>query len=202
VKALRILAGVGYPFLVFAALSFFHAQAVALVLVAALAVRAFAGRRLDREQGRSVLPLVGLVGTVLVLAAIFNEGRFFLFVPTLINLALLVAFARTLGKGPSMVETAARLQGARMTEEKIRHCRTVTVVWCVFFVLNSGMTAWLALRASLAWWTVYTGIVAYVLVGLLFTAELVYRAWRFRDYRDGIADGLLRRIFPPPDPAR
>jgi hypothetical protein len=44
---------------------------------------------------------------------------------------------------------------------------------------------------------VYTGIVAYVLAGALFTVEVVYRAWRFRHYEDGPTDAVLRRIFPP-----
>ena len=202
-KALRILAGVGYPFLAFAALSLFHPRAVALVLGGALAIRALMDRRrLDRKHIRRVLPLVGLVGGVLLLAAIFNEGRFLLFVPSLINIALLVAFARTLRNGPSMVETFARLRGHSISGEKVRYCRNVTALWCAFFLINSGVILWLALYATLAWWTAYTGFVAYLLVGALFTAELLYRAWRFRDYRDGAIDGVLRRVFPPRDLAR
>ena len=200
---LRILAGVTYPFLVFAALSFFNARAVALVVGAMLTVRLVAHRRRrEREHAMRVLPLVGALGSILLLAVIFNYGRLFLFVPSLVNVALLAAFARTLVGGPSMVETFARLQGHSLSEVKIRYCRNVTALWCAFFALNSGVIVWLGLYASLAWWTAYTGLVAYVLVGLLFTAELLYRAWRFRDYRDGIIDGVLRRVFPPRDPAR
>jgi len=203
VKALRILAAVGYPFLVFTALSLFHARAVALVLGAALAIRVAAGfRRLDREHVRRVLPLVGLVGVVLLMAAVFNEGRLLLFVPSLVNIALLIAFARTLMGGPSMVEMFARSQGHRMSDVKIRYCRIVTALWCAFFALNSGVILLLALYASIAWWTAYTGLVAYILIGLLFTAEVLYRAWRFRDYREGAIDGVLRRLFPPRDLAR
>ncbi len=64
---------------------------------------------------------------------------------------------------------------------------------------NAGVSLWLALYATLAQWTVYTGVVAYLLAGTLFTIEIAYRAWRFRDHRDGLADQVLRRIFPPRD---
>jgi len=51
--------------------------------------------------------------------------------------------------------------------------------------------------ASLAAWTLYTGFLGYLVIGLLLAGEHVYRAWRFRRYDDGVADLLLRRIFPP-----
>ena len=197
-KALRILAGIGYPFLMFASLSFFRAREVALVVGLLLAIRAFADRRrFGREDIARVLPLVGLVAGIVLLAAIFNEGRFFLFVPALVTVALLISFARTLGSGPSMVETFAQLKGHNLTSEMTRYCRTVTSLWCAFFVLNSGVIVRLALYGSLAWWTMYTGLVSYALIGLLLLGEVVYRAWRFRYYRGGILDGVLRRVFPP-----
>jgi uncharacterized membrane protein len=141
--------------------------------------------------------LAGLIGAVLGLAAVFNEQRFLLFAPVAVNLALLVAFARTLPAGPSMVETFARLQGHTLSEEKVRYCRHVTEAWCAFFVANGAVIAWLALSARVVAWTVYTGAIAYVLVGIGVVVERGYRAWRFRDYRDGVGDAIMQRIFPP-----
>jgi uncharacterized membrane protein len=51
-------------------------------------------------------------------------------------------------------------------------------------------------------WTVYTGLVAYVLMGLVFAVEYVYRAWRFCEYRNALTDVVLRRLFPPREVAR
>jgi uncharacterized membrane protein len=196
----RVLLGLAYPFIVLAALTLSDARGAALLAAAALALGTIAKRRqLDRAHLGRLLPGLGLVGAVLVLAATFNEARFFLFVPTLINAALLVAFARTLGSGPSMVETLARWQGYEISGEKIRYCHAVTAGWCLFFALNGGVILWLALYAPLARWALYTGLVAYVLVGMLLVAELLYRAWRFRDYRDRFPDSVLRRVFPPRD---
>ena len=198
-KPLRIALGVSYPFLVFGALTLFPARAVALALAVLLGFRALASRRFDRAQVRHLLPAAVLVAGALAIAVVWNEGRMFLFAPAVVNLGLLVAFARTLGAGPSMVETFARWQGYEMSADKSRYCRAVTLVWCAFFVANIGAILWLALFASLAWWTLYTGLVAYILVGLVFAAEVLYRAWRFRDYREGPVDLVLRRLFPPRD---
>jgi uncharacterized membrane protein len=202
VKPLRILLTVGYPFAAFAALTYFPARGVALAVGIAMLLRAIAGRSLGREHLAHALRMLGPAIGVLLLAGIYDEGRFLLFAPALTNAALLIAFARTLRTGPSMVETFARWQGHQIADDRVGYCRTVTAVWCAFFFANGGVSLWLALYATLAQWTVYTGIVAYLLVGALFAVEIAYRAWRFRDYRDGLADLVLRRIFPPRDPAR
>lgn len=198
-KPLRILLTVGYPFAAFAALTYFPARAVALVVGLAVLLRVVASRRLGREHLARALWTVGPAIGVLLLAGIYDDGRFFLFVPALTNAALLITFARTLRTGPSMVETFARWQGYRIAGDRIGYCRTVTGVWCAFFLANVSVSLFLALYATLAQWTVYTGVVAYLLAGALFTIEIAYRAWRFRDYRDGLADLVLRRIFPPRD---
>ena len=197
-RALKVLLVVGYPFIAFAAISLLPAHSVALALTGALARRALTDRhRLSRDVTTQLLLLLGLGGAVLVVAVVFETVRLFLFVPALLNMALFVAFARTLHGGPSMIEVLARWQGYRIWGEKVDYCRKVTFVWCGFFLLNTGVILWLALYGTLAWWTLYTGVAGYVLVAALFTAEIVYRAWRFRDYRDTLVDRSLRAVFPP-----
>jgi uncharacterized membrane protein len=52
-------------------------------------------------------------------------------------------------------------------------------VWCAFFVVNGSAAAALAAWAPLSWWAAYTGLVAYLLMGILFVGELVLRKLRF-----------------------
>jgi uncharacterized membrane protein len=197
-KVFTGLLSLAYPFVVFVGLWAFDPRGVALVLAAILTVRLlFSLRRARRPDLVSLGLLAGLMAIVLGLAAVFNEQRFLLFVPVLVNAALLLSFARTLASEVSMVETFARLQGHTLSPEKRRYCRHVTQAWCLFFVANGSVIAYLALTVRVVAWTVYTGLIAYMLVGLGFVVEHVYRAWRFRDYRDGTADAVLRRLFPP-----
>lgn len=198
-KAVVLVAMLAYPFLVYAGLRFLEPRMLALALGSVLVLRE-AGRSRGGSPSPLLLPLV-LVAAILVLAAVFNEGRFFLFVPVLINGTLLVSFARTLFVGPPMVERLARRRLDHLGAEDVAYCRRVTEVWCVFFVANTSLVLWLALRAPIELWALYTGLVAYLLVGVLFAAELTYRSWRFRRYEGDLTDVFFRKLFPP-RPAR
>jgi uncharacterized membrane protein len=44
-----------------------------------------------------------------------------------------------------------------------------------FFVINGTIAAALTLWAPLAWWTLYNGLIAYLLMGLLFAGEWLVR---------------------------
>jgi uncharacterized membrane protein len=95
--------------------------------------------------------------------------------PVLVNAALLAAFGYSLHKPPSMVERLARLREPDLPPAAIGYTRRVTQVWCVFFVINGGIAAGTALYASEALWSLYTGVVSYVFMGILFGGEYLLR---------------------------
>ena len=78
----------------------------------------------------------------------------------------------------------------------MRYCRSVTLVWCAFFVVNGAAAALLAAFAPRGWWAGYTGVVSYVLVGALFAAEYVVRKARFGRFGRGPVDRLLAHVPP------
>jgi uncharacterized membrane protein len=199
VRVLVAVVGVGYPFLVYAGLLLFEPRL--LVVLGGglrLARAALSGWARNRaELVRLTVPAC-LVAAVLLLAAVFNDGRFFLFVPALFNAALLTAFGRTLRRSPSMVETLARLRRRVLPDGAAAYCRAVTWIWCGFFAVNITISVLLALYSTLALWTAYNGMVAYGLVGILLATERVYRYWRFRVDEGTPLDAVFRRLFPPP----
>ncbi len=201
VRVLAALIGISYPFLVYAVLTLLEPRVLVVLLGVVVLSRLVLNWRHARlaDISRLAVPL-GLVATVLLLAGIFNDGRFFLFVPALVNAGLLIGFLRTLLRGPSMIETFARFGRHDLPEGAVPYCRRVTWLWCAFFVINITISLWLALASSLERWTAYNGFVAYVLVGILLGAERVYRYWRFRVYDGGVLDQLFRRLFPPRAP--
>jgi uncharacterized membrane protein len=194
-KFLAALIMVAYPLLVYGGLRVLQPRWLALALGGVVLLREIPRWR-SGVPSPLLLPLA-LIGGILTLAIAFNEGRFFLFVPVLINAALFVSFARTLITGPSMVESLARRRFVHLPSEHVGYCRRVTEVWCVFFLVNGGVILWLALQAPIAQWALYTGLVAYLLVGVLFAAEETYRAWRFRRYQGDVTDVFFRKLFPP-----
>jgi uncharacterized membrane protein len=186
-----------YPVAVYVGLTRFSARGLgsllALLLLPGLVAKVRAARREDLLVALR-LPLS--IITLLALAALLDDARFVFALPLLINLALLAQFWGSL-RGTPLVERFARMQQPELSPAQIRYCRRVTQVWCAFFVLNAGTSAALALWAPLAWWTLYNGLLAYGLIGLLAASEYVVRKARFREYGSGLHDRLLARVFPP-----
>lgn len=116
--------------------------------------------------------------SALVLAAAAIAGNSALplkLYPVLVNAALLAAFGYSLGRPPSIVERLARMREPNLPPAAIGYTRRVTQVWCVFFAFNGAIAMGLALYASEAIWSLYTGVVSYLLMGLLFGGEYLLR---------------------------
>jgi uncharacterized membrane protein len=186
-----------YPLAVYFGLLHLRARSLGLLLMLlVLPGLAVKWRRARREDLWAVARVPLSVLALVALAALFDERRFVLALPVLINAVLLFNFASSLRSTP-LVERFARMQDPALGPEQVRYCRSVTVVWCMFFLLNGALSGVLALFASVASWALYTGLVAYLLIGLLATAEYVVRKARFREYGGGLHDRLLARLFPP-----
>ena len=141
--------------------------------------------------------LIYSIFTVLAVTDLFF-ANLLLMVPALMNGVLLVSFGRTIMYPPTVIERIAGTMTKDLSRNEVLYCKNVTMVWCLFFTLNGSMALLLAFFSSLEVWTLYNGVIAYVLMGLLFLVEFIYRHWRFRRYVGTPLDPLLRRIFPPP----
>jgi uncharacterized membrane protein len=196
--ALQALLGIGYPILIFLSLSWFEPRETALAVLGLATLRfAIARPAVAASAVREVWILALGVAAVVGTTAILNDPIGLLMTPVLINAVFLLTFGSSLRRGRTMVERFARLQVGTLSEEEVRYCRTVTWIWCAFFVFNGAVCLLLALSRNLKAWTLYTGFISYGLMGLLFGVEYVHRHARFRRYVGGFADPLLKRFFPP-----
>lgn len=192
----RALIVIGYPAALYFGVSRLDPRSLGLVMLGLLlpnlALRVAAA---PAEQRRAVvrlpLALAGLVG----LGAALAEPRFYLALPVLVNLTLLANFAASLRGPVSLVERYARLQEPELPEGGPAYCRKVTAWWCWFFVANAAACAGLAAAAPVSWWALYTGILAYILVGFGFTLEFLVRKRVFQQFGDSLPDRLLARIL-------
>ncbi|MDZ4759898.1 MAG: hypothetical protein SGJ21_02355 [Alphaproteobacteria bacterium] len=147
---------------------------VTLAMAAVIAVRAGTGLGKAMPAG---LTWAGFgVAASLAVLTLWNADLAMRLYPVLMNAALLLAFGVTLARPPSMVERLARMVEPDLPESGVRYTRAVTWVWCAFFVVNGSIALWTALRASLEWWAVYNGVIAYVAMGTLLTVELIVRS--------------------------
>ncbi len=151
------------------------------------------GKRMTRPSAAAWAAAV--VVALITVAGSLESMRALLFVPVAVNASFLVGFGHTLLSGPPLIERLARLQHPDLTTAEARWCRHWTVAWCCFFALNIGVAAMLASTGRLAWWTIYNGLISYVLMGLLFSAEYVLRKYRFRRMTKRPWDRLLQITF-------
>jgi uncharacterized membrane protein len=196
--ALQTLLLLGYPLLVYLALGFASPRLVAVFTLALVAARlAFASPGRTLVWARAFAPIAVAFALPSLVALALGDAVSLLLAPALFNLAMLAVFAASFAARESVVEGLARAQVGELSPAERGYCRRVTFLWCCFFAINGAACAYVALGASRATWALYTGIVAYALMGALFAAEYVYRHWRFRRYTGAATDALLRRIFPP-----
>lgn len=182
----------GYPLAVYFGLSAWGPRPVALLLAACILPGLCL--RLWTTAREHLWPVLRIPLTILLTLAVggaLDDSRMLLAMPVLINAVLLANFATSLRGEVSMVERFARMQEPELPPGGVAYCRKVTVVWCGFFIANGAIAGILALMAPLTWWTLYTGFVAYILIGLLFTIEFVTRKLIFRQFGSGLPDRLL-----------
>ena len=177
---------VAYPLLVWIGLSQGSPRYVAAILLGVVApIAAIRMRRSQRAamRGLAFVPLVTVL--CLVLSAALDAEGFMLVVPVLVNAIFLAVFGWSLRTNAMpIVERFARLQQDDLPPEKQAWCRMWTILWSVFFVANGTTALALALlvvaeAAPRAWWATYNGLVAYVLMGIMFACEWTMRRRRF-----------------------
>lgn len=192
----------GYPFVLYLGLTRWGPRAVGLVVLAVLLPRMLLTLRGTRREHLSHVLRVPLsVAALGLLATVARDGRFLLAMPVLVNGMLLTNFALSLRGPMPLVERFARMQVDSLSPAELVWCRQVTVAWCVFFVVNGIAAGALALLAPLAWWTFYTGVLSYLLIGVMFAVEYVIRSYRFRHYSNALPDRVMAWLLPPRSPA-
>ncbi len=148
------------------------------------------------ELGRLLRQHIGLVLLIGIALGTGNPTAL-LFLPVAVSLYLLWTFAMSLQDGPPMIERFARMVEEDLPDFTLPYCRKVTIVWCCFLAVNALCAAVLAIKAPLEWWAVYTGLIAYFLVGVLICGEFILHKVWFRYFGDSLLDRILARIFPP-----
>ncbi|WP_372877312.1 hypothetical protein [Pseudomonas sp.] len=167
---LLVVAGLVYPFAVYYGMEHLSPR-----IFAALLGGLWLARLLLGKQGPSGRWMAAAALAFCLLLGLAGEPALLRWYPVLINLLLLGLFALSLKVGPPLVERLARLREPELPERAVRYTRQVTKVWALFFLGNGLISAALTLWAPLSWWTLYTGLISYGLIGLLFTGEWLMR---------------------------
>lgn len=144
---------------------------IAAVLLVALLLR-FWLFPAGRQWGRTLL---GVSVLYCVFAIWHNSELSLRLYPVFVNGCLFLLFAISLVYPPPVIERLARLQHPDLSPQGVSYTRKVTQVWCAFFILNGLIAAGTALWADFFWWSLYNGLIAYGLIGLLMGIEYLIR---------------------------
>lgn len=121
---------------------------------------------------------------LLLLAGIFclatGKDLFIKLYPVFMNAVFLFTFGSTLFIGEPVVFRFACLADKNLKKSLIsfrvkKYCFKVTVIWCVFFILNGTAALYTVFCQNDRIWSIYNGGIAYVLMGLLFAVEFIVR---------------------------
>ncbi|WP_368544168.1 hypothetical protein [Enterobacter soli] len=135
-------------------------------------------RQTRRHAGpmRYVVQSVAVAGVALCAASyVLNAHRWLLLYPVVVNLVMLTVFAGSLWTAMPLVERLARLREPELSPAGVAYTRRVTKVWCVFFIGNGAIALFTVLHGDVRLWTLWNGMVSYILMGTLMAAEWLVR---------------------------
>jgi uncharacterized membrane protein len=193
ISALFILAS---PWVLYWTLSQHRVDVAAITLIAWVIVRTIPILLSAKpEQRVAALQLPAIALFFAGLGWLLNNGTWLLVMPAATQATFGLAFLRSL-RGTPLIENFARMVKPDLSVPEQAHCRSWTRVWGFYLIFLAAFGLALARWASLEVWTVYVGIVSYVLVGVLFAIEYLVRKIKFRDYGRNPLDWVLSKLFP------
>lgn len=207
-KILAVVLSVLYPVIVFVFLYFLKTPvrflSIFIIIVAFGIFLSLTSRKKDGEKNsldarQIITPILLLTAGLLCLLT--NKILFLKLYSVILSGIFLFLFGSTLFFEPTMIFRFATLGdksiiGSSYENDVKKYCRTVTVIWCIFFIFNGSLSTVTAFSKDIFGitqeeadkvWTIYNGAISYVLMGLLFAVEFLVRK---------IYDGHLVKAFP------
>ena len=163
------------PFVLYLTLSQDRVDLAALALAGWVILRALPTLiAAERDQRAAALRLPAIALGFALLGWILHRGWVFLILPSAIQATFGVTFLRSLS-GTPLVEHFARMVKPTLSPAELAHCRAFTRVWGVYLLVLAAVGLVVTRFASLAVWTLYTGVMSYALIALLYAVEFLSR---------------------------
>jgi uncharacterized membrane protein len=180
IRGLKVLGGlttVLYPVLVLWVLST-HRDYLQVISAIAIPVLAVAGG-LVWLRSRQLKRIISHLAAIALLSAVActDTPDFFKLYPLMVSGVLLTQFGNSLLNPPTIIERFASLaqRGAALPPDVVKYCRKVTWVWVGFFIFNISVSGLTALVDNWELWTLYNGLISYILIGILMGGEWLVR---------------------------
>lgn len=160
-----------YPLAVYFGLRHFDARFLALLLIIVAGLRVVA----DKHAAINHWLWMPLLGVLVLWIFLSNSDTGLKLYPVLVNLSFLTMFAWSIQHPPTVIERMARVQDPNLPARAGPYTTAVTKVWCGFFVISAAISLATTLWGSDEVWALYNGLIAYLLVAILFAGEWLVR---------------------------
>jgi len=95
--------------------------------------------------------------------------------PVMMSIAMGLVFLISLKDKHNLIERFAAAGGKQPPEKARGYLQKLCIAWGILLLLNGAVAAWTVWFASLAVWTLYNGLISYLLIAGFIVVELVYR---------------------------
>jgi uncharacterized membrane protein len=164
-----------YPWIVYFGLSYFSLRYLALALGFIFLLRAALSLRQPK------IFMLSMSGILISSVSLLTHQEIIIkLYPVLINLLFYLFFYHSLLHPPCIIEKFARMYTPHLSSAAINYTRKITKMWCLFFVINGAIALWTACCTSVKIWMFYNGLLSYILIGILFVSEFIYRQYARR----------------------
>ena len=164
-KVIGVIFALLYPFCVFLLLNSGVSMRFMSLLLLVLVLSGFL-----RSQKKIFL----CVGLVLILGLlIFDNDLFLRLYPVCMNALICFSFLISL-RGKPLITVFAEKMGNKATPEMLSYTKKATVAWGVFMFINTAIS-FFTLFLPLDIWTLYNGLISYILIGMMFGIEYLIR---------------------------
>ncbi len=179
VTGLSAIGVVVYPLVVYFGLIHFESRYVAFYVGALLLFRIISGSAFPLGNMSNSIRYVVVVGILMFGIILYTIGSNrpggLKLYPVLISFSLMISFAYSLYYPPAVIERLARITEPDLSEVGVKYTHLVTKIWCGFFLLNGLAALYTSFYSSIEVWTLYNGLISYLLVGSLLGGEYLYR---------------------------
>jgi uncharacterized membrane protein len=164
-----------YPFIIYLSIQNKHINLAILCLIILFLIRLVTLPNLISNI-KWTAKIIACIGVILALTSwLFSKYQLLLYYPVMVNVVLFVFFSYSLSQPQTIIETFARIKNPDLSVDAIQYTRKVTIFWCLFFVFNGTVALITCLINNTYWWTIYNGLISYVLIGVFMGGEWLLR---------------------------
>ncbi|BET95508.1 hypothetical protein TCT1_04290 [Xenorhabdus sp. TCT-1] len=146
-----------------------------IVIILFFVLRLLASKQQTHSQQKTgwILSIAGI--TLGLASLLLRNHQLLMYYPVVVNAVLLILFSSSLRYGPPIIERIARIKEPDLPPKGIIYTRKVTYIWCLFFMFNGTVSLGTCLYNDMPLWTLWNGMVSYLLIGLLISIEWLVR---------------------------